>query len=480
MSRRMLFAIGATICIVIAAWYFAGSGGHLSEVAATHAEEPPGRPVDQVVLTPEKQAAAKLKIEPITVRTLQPERMTPGRIRYDETRHVELRVPTEGVVRELKVRPGDVVTAGQAVAVIESPEIGDRRADVLLREGEVRLAKRELENATAVQSNLLSLLEKIKPPVDIEAVQAEFVGKNLGDFREPIFTGYSKLIVAERILAQLKPLATAGLATGRSYVEQQGARDVAIAAYQAACETAKFSASQRQFKAETLSADADRRLAIARERLASLIGSGADAPMPAENSAALSLWSLRAPIGGTVEELLVAASERLTLASGVMIVADTSTLWVEAEVRDRDWSALHLQQGDTVRLEVTAFPGRSMAGTVVFIGRAQLKETRAVPVVVKVENPRSELRPGMFARVSLPMGDAVETLAMPKSAVMHHERRQFVFVEDSAGKFHAVDVELGQESHDAVELLSGPKAGDKVVTAGAFYLKSELLLEPEE
>jgi multidrug efflux pump subunit AcrA (membrane-fusion protein) len=73
----------------------------------------------------------------------------------------------------------------------------------------------------------------------------------------------------------------------------------------------------------------------------------------------------------------------------------------------------------------------------------------------------------------------VEVPAVPASAVVEHERRRFVFVEESPGEFRRVDVRTGREEGEWIEIRSGVKVGDRVATAGAFALKSELLLERE-
>jgi len=63
---------------------------------------------------------------------------------------------------------------------------------------------------------------------------------------------------------------------------------------------------------------------------------------------------------------------------------------------------------------------------------------------------------------------------------MRHENQPFVFVPDGERRFRRVDVRLGIETSNQIEILAGLAAGDTVVDQGAFYLKSELLLEREE
>ncbi len=481
MKNRYFSTIATTLIVISAvgllAWYWPRSPHGTHAEAAT---ESSNEQLASMVLTPRRVEAAGIKAEPVLIRSFQAERTVPGRIHYDETKHVELRLATEGVIRELRVRPGDRLTAGQVVAIVESPEIGQRRADVLLCEAEERLADREQKLATSTQTNLLRLLGRLKESVELTILLTEFENEPLGDHRESILAAYSKRILADRIIAKLQPLASDGIASGRSMLEQQSARETAQASFQSACETARIQAAQRTLKADTVADDARRRTAIARERLGSLIGVTSDDALMSEPKEALSLWQLKAPIAGTVEELPIAASERVTSTTSLMTIADTTSLWVHAEIRDRDWGALTLEPGQKIRIEPSALPGQFVTGEVVYVGRTQGAETRAVPIVVQMVNEQDRLRPGMFARVFLPEGAPREVLAVPTSAFVQHERRQFVFVEESPGVFHDVDVDPGLRNADWVEIKSGLKNGEHVVTRGAFALKGELLLEPEE
>jgi len=117
---------------------------------------------------------------------------------------------------------------------------------------------------------------------------------------------------------------------------------------------------------------------------------------------------------------------------------------------------------------------------VYYVGREVSPVSNAVPLVASLDNPDGRLRPGLFVRVAIPLEEQSEVLAVPEQAVMEHERRRFVFIEEGPGKYRRADIKTGRESEGWVEIRSGLKAGDRVVTEGAFILKSELLLEREE
>jgi multidrug efflux pump subunit AcrA (membrane-fusion protein) len=80
----------------------------------------------------------------------------------------------------------------------------------------------------------------------------------------------------------------------------------------------------------------------------------------------------------------------------------------------------------------------------------------------------------------VPVGEQQQSLAVPSSAVQHHEVEAFVFVEEKPSTFRRVDVTTGLETADWIAITSGLRPGLLVVEEGAFFLKSELLLEAEE
>jgi multidrug efflux pump subunit AcrA (membrane-fusion protein) len=86
----------------------------------------------------------------------------------------------------------------------------------------------------------------------------------------------------------------------------------------------------------------------------------------------------------------------------------------------------------------------------------------------------------MFVWVEVPLGKARQALVVPSGAIMRHEGQPFVFVPAGAFTFRRVNIEVGLDVGEHVEIVSGLHEGDQVVERGAFYLKSELLLEREE
>ncbi|HTN04167.1 MAG TPA: biotin/lipoyl-containing protein, partial [Planctomycetaceae bacterium] len=103
-----------------AAWRFGPDLLASKEAEPEPAPEVETRPKDRVALTEAKADAAHLKIEEVTRRSLVPQRWVPGRIDYNARRHTHIKAPSDGVIREILVRTGDTVEAGQAMCVIDS------------------------------------------------------------------------------------------------------------------------------------------------------------------------------------------------------------------------------------------------------------------------------------------------------------------------------------------------------------------------
>ena len=114
-----------------------------------------------------------------------------------------------------------------------------------------------------------------------------------------------------------------------------------------------------------------------------------------------------------------------------------------------------------------------------YFGREVQADTNSVPLVARIENSEGLLRPGMFVRVTVPIGEARQALSIKPESVLQHENEKFVFVDMNDGAFKRVGVSTGQASEDWVEVTKGLSPGQLVVTHGAFLLKSELLLQGE-
>jgi cobalt-zinc-cadmium efflux system membrane fusion protein len=181
------------------------------------------------------------------------------------------------------------------------------------------------------------------------------------------------------------------------------------------------------------------------------------------------------PIAGVVVERPVTLGEMVDPEDTLFVVMDLAEVWLLVDVFERDLSQVALGQKVTVTL--AAYPERTFTGKVDHIGAIVESRSRAVKVRVALANADGALKPGMFGRVALSntRGEHHEHLFVPAAAVQRTERGPVVFVPgDEAGAFVARPVRTGHEVAGSIAIESGLTAGETVVVAGSFILKSEL------
>lgn len=173
------------------------------------------------------------------------------------------------------------------------------------------------------------------------------------------------------------------------------------------------------------------------------------------------------------------SSARVTAGASVLTLADTSRVWISAEIHERDWMALDFTTDAELTIRLPALTGKELTAKVRFVGSQLAEGSRSVPLVAEIDNAQGQLKPGMFAWVEVPLTSIRKSLAVPQGAVTTHEQHKFVFVPLGDRRYRRVDVQIGLTSGEFVEVTAGLKAGDRVVDRGVFLLKSELLLERE-
>ncbi|NOT59401.1 MAG: efflux RND transporter periplasmic adaptor subunit [Acidobacteria bacterium] len=180
---------------------------------------------------------------------------------------------------------------------------------------------------------------------------------------------------------------------------------------------------------------------------------------------------ISSPISGTVIKRDVSVGTVVTEASDLIHIADTSTLWAIAAVPEPQ--AATLRVGQSVALKLAAFPNARFSGRVVYLGNELDPATRTVQVRCLVQNVGRRLRPEMTATIVLNAGGAQSIVAVPRDAVQELEGAQVVFLTRDGGTFEKVAVETGREQNGQIEIISGLSSGQRVVTRGAFFIKTE-------
>ncbi|HOL70705.1 MAG TPA: efflux RND transporter periplasmic adaptor subunit [Bryobacteraceae bacterium] len=181
--------------------------------------------------------------------------------------------------------------------------------------------------------------------------------------------------------------------------------------------------------------------------------------------------TLTAPFSGVITQFSAAPGETIGPETELMTIADLSTVWVLADLYEKDIHAV--REGQRAEVFVPSYPGRVFAGVISYVSDVLDANTRTAKVRVEVPNPEDLLKLEMFATVRIPAPASRSAVAIPAAAVQNVDGATVAFVKTAADRFEKRTLKLGQRSGDWVEIIDGIKAGEVVVTEGSFLLKSE-------
>ncbi|WP_353204868.1 efflux RND transporter periplasmic adaptor subunit [Sphingomonas sp.] len=180
--------------------------------------------------------------------------------------------------------------------------------------------------------------------------------------------------------------------------------------------------------------------------------------------------TLHAPIAGLIASRDVSAGQYVSQGGDkpVMTITDPSHVWLIAQIAEGDANAVHV--GDGVTVTTPALPGRSFHATIDLVGAALDPQTHRMPVRATITNPDGALKPQMFASFSIQRPQRGTVLHLPAAAVIHEGTVARVWVVRPDGLLQARTIVAGEEQDGAIVIVSGLKAGERVVTAGALFV----------
>jgi multidrug efflux pump subunit AcrA (membrane-fusion protein) len=212
----------------------------------------------------------------------------------------------------------------------------------------------------------------------------------------------------------------------------------------------------------------------ARQRLLLLGISGAEIDELIRTGKPAAAIPIRSPADGYVISKNTVVGAAIQPGTVLFDVADLSTVWIQTDVSEQDLGRVAV--GQEARLELPSQPGQPMTGRVKFVSPVLDAQNRTLRLRLEFKNridksgPR--LRPGMYGTVylALPAGTG---LMVPAEAVVDSGELQYLFVARAGGHFEPRRVEVGGHAGDRVEILSGVREGELVVTTGNFLIDSE-------
>jgi cobalt-zinc-cadmium efflux system membrane fusion protein len=333
----------------------------------------------------------------------------------------------EGMLRDLRITLDEVESrpGGEQITLLGELEV-DQRAYA--------------EVGVPVQARVTRLLVNAGQTVRRGQTLAELTSPELGQARAEYLSAEARVKLADAALERKRGLAAEKIVPLREVQE-----------------------------AESQAAEARAGLRMARAAIGAF---GVEPPSTDTAEATASTFVLRSPVSGSVIERRAVVGQMLDPATPAFRIGDLSTLWLTVHAFERD--AVRIQNGAAARIVFPALPGRDFQGKVAVAGQAVESESRTVPIRIDVENMSGVLRPGMSATAVLPVAaSGAPILSVPVAAVQRVRNEWCVFLPKGNGTFEIRRIGRGRDLAGEVEVLSGLRAGERIVVDGAFLLKAQ-------
>jgi membrane fusion protein, heavy metal efflux system len=504
-----------------------GDGGGAVSPAA---ERAPAAPTmgSTVSLPPAKQGEAKIATERARLERLPVEVPVVGVIQINSDSKVDVRPWAAGIVRQVHVVYGQNVKRGDPLITLDSPEIGTARLNLRAKQRELATARFEAAWKSAIAANVELLIPMVKrgieerraaltddeehtdrpvpqsarakanpPPAayDAKKIESEFANKQLGTYRGTLLQAFAEFDIASHEEQKTKSLRSQNILGEHPALVARHTREGIQAKLEAAVEQVRFDAAQEKRiadlkvgQAEAAVIDAAQRLRIlgVPEDIQALLDH-ADKASAIARDEDVTFYRIVAPFDGTIVKKWAVPSQKAETNDILFELADLKSVWVTANISESDVGRLSQIADGSIRLSATAYPNRFFPAKLLSVGKIVDPQTRTVPLLAQSDNSLGLLIPGMFVRIFLDRTTGEPALTIPASAVVEIETENYVFVPSGKGPgddaaFSLKPVEIGQRTSDRVVIKAGLKVDDEVVSSGAFFLKSELILksQPEE
>jgi cobalt-zinc-cadmium efflux system membrane fusion protein len=431
-----------------------------------------------VSLTDAQRASANIQVVSPLWKEFSRSISLTGKIALNEERLAHIFPIVTGQVESVQVALGDIVREGDLLVVVHSREIGTAKLDLYQAKNQLELATLKLKLQDELATNTQELVDALREKEEIVALQERFAGRSMGDYRERLLQSYAALVKSEADVERLAGIADSGAISSKQLLAAKTARNADAATFFARLEQIEYELQTTRLQATQLVKEAESRVAIATTNLQILGVDKEDLESidPVRQGAAISKYSIRAPLSGTVISKDVVLREQVRPETQIMSIADTSSVWIEANVYEKDTPLLEALKGQPIRVRNAAWPDREFMAKIFFTGEIMDEKTRTISMRAVADNSKHLLKPGMFVNVDFQSKhDGTPVLQIPSGCVLEHAGIPFVFVQRSPQVFERRVVEVGESNGSMTIIKKGIAGSDAVVASGGFILKSKLL-----
>ncbi len=473
-----------------------------------------------VTLPESKFQQARIATEPARIDRLPTEVGVVGMIQPNADQQVEVHPCATGIIREVRAVLGQKVKQGDILVILDSPEVGKARLDLRARQRELVTSRFEAGWKSEIAANVKTLIPELQkdiaedlenrhqldrkerhdvdaehkvgaPVTRAEKIEKSFEDKNLGTYRGTLLQPFADYEIAVHEEEKNFDLRSKNIVGEHPFVVAQHTREGMQAKLEGAIEQVRYDAAQEERIAVQAMRQAEAAVVDAAQRLRILdvpvdIRHLLEHPEEGNTLAAtedVTYYQIVAPFDGNIMKKWAVRRQKAEMNDVLFVVADLRTVWVKADVPESDVAKLSKLRDGTIRFRATSYPGRTFQARLISIGSVFDPNTRTVPLLAETDNSEGLLKAGMFVRILLDSSAVEEALTVPSSAIVEIDSARFVFV--PAGKdapprtFIRKPVEIGRQAGDRTVIKAGLRPGDVVVSSGAFFLKSELILQNE-
>ncbi len=185
-------------------------------------------------------------------------------------------------------------------------------------------------------------------------------------------------------------------------------------------------------------------------------------------------FTVLSPRDGVVVEKNVLPSQQLTPDAVLMTVADLSTVWIVAELFEAD--AMGIASGTPVTITSPSLSGFSAQTTVEMVSSVVDPIRHTIAVRCELANPEGLLKPNIYAQMRFSVRATEGDVEIPATALVSDGSHQYVYVEESKGKFVRREIAGGPAHEGIVTVARGLSAGETLVAEGALLLDNQISL----
>jgi RND family efflux transporter MFP subunit len=431
----------------------------------------------------------------------------PGEITFNANKLAHIVPTVPGIVRQVVKDIGDRVVAGEVIAWLESTKLGGAKVEYLAKQSEVSCCSMELVRAQEVYDNTLKLLEALESSPSLETLR-NMNGIAMGMNRSLLVSAYAEYVFAKE--AYLREKALSEISSKEDVSKAQSAFKKADAQYAATQDSVRYEVGRNLLEAKRAQRIREIELKAAEQLLYVLGLTTEDVnnlaylsknqvsqakeeqctdPNCAECAAKaaakgrdtgvsdlrtpnerLALYPIRVPFDGTIINKHITLGEVVSDTADIFTVADLNVVWVDLRVHQKDVGLTRKGQKVTIGAK-SSVP--ETKGVIAYVNPVIDEETRTALARVVLDNSSGQLRPGTFITADILVKKRNAEVMVAKSILQDVDDETCVFVQDEHG-FEPRPVTIGWSNDECVEIVSGLKPGDKIVTKNSFRLKAEL------